>query len=132
MKSRNGGRGHGGTDRGPARGGGRKKGRSHAGRNGAGPDGSSRLLLTQILHESAIWNVYIATTVRSGSPTLIQLQFERRAAGQNEVRYTRSAEGALLEALHSGRSLSRAELEQVLELAVREAEGGAVGSTDVA
>lgn len=86
-----------------------------------GPSGSSRLLLTRLLRDGLIWDVFIATTATAGSPNVVRLEFERAGRTKGTVRYTRPVEGALLAALHRGTSLSRATLEQELELAIRAA-----------
>lgn len=70
-----------------------------------------------------MWDVFIATTARAGAPNVVRLEFERRGQGQAKMRYTRPVEGSLLEALHTGASLSRAALEQELDLAIRQAGG---------
>lgn len=91
----------------------------------AAGQGSSRLLLTRLLREGTIWTVFIATSAAAGAPTVIRLEFERSGPGQDKVRYTRPVEGPLLDALHSGGSLSRVDLEHELELAIREGAGDA-------
>lgn len=79
--------------------------------------GPARLLLTRLVREGAIWEVYIATTAQSGGANVTQLEFEGTGAEQEKLRYTRPAEGALLDALYSGSPVSRASLEEELDLA---------------
>lgn len=127
------------TDRGARRGAGRRavssrdQGRSDAQHNravaGAGVSAPSRLLLTRLLHEGVLWDVHITTTPRPGASNITQLEFEGTGEKRGKVRYTRPVEGALLEALHSGIPVSRAGLEEELELAIRQA--GAVGGVAV-
>ena len=103
---------------------GRGQGNDDAAHNRAvagGPSGSSRLLLTRLLREGVIWHVFIATTAAAGSPNVVRLEFERSGRGLRKVRYSRPVEGPLLAALHGGSSLSRSDLEQELELAIRDA-----------
>ena len=124
-KSENGGRRRGGRRRGSP---GRAQGSNEAAHNRAvtgEPSGSSRLLLTRLLRDGAIWDVFIATTATAGASNVIQLEFARSGPEQDGVRLTRWVEGPLLEALHSGASLSRSDLEHELELAIRQADGGA-------
>jgi hypothetical protein len=83
--------------------------------------GPARMLLTRVLREGAIWNVYVATTARSGAPNLTQLEFEGTGAGQAKLRCTRPVAGPLLDALHSGAPISRASLQAELELALHAA-----------
>lgn len=91
----------------------------------AAGQGTSRLLLTRLLREGTVWNVFIATSATAGAPNVVRLEFERSGPGHDEVRYTRRVKGPLLEALHSGGSLSRVDLEHELELAIREGAGDA-------
>jgi hypothetical protein len=121
--------GRGGSDRGRRSGPGRKaptrpdQRREQRNRNDASdsPPGPSRLLLTKLIREGTIWNVYVATTPHSGGPNRTHLEFEHASAGA--VRYVRRAEGPLLDALHSGAPVSRSNLQGELELAL--AAGGA-------
>jgi hypothetical protein len=85
---------------------------------GGGTSGSSRLLLTRLHRDGTVWDVYIGTTSQAGARNVTRLEFEASGAGKEKVRYTRPAEGRLLEALHSGTAVSRAELEQELERAI--------------
>lgn len=94
-------------------------------RTTAAGQGSSRLLLTRLLRDGLIWNVFIATSATAGAPNVVRLEFERSGPGHDDVRYTRPVEGPLLDALHSGGSLSRVDLEHELELAIREGAGDA-------
>jgi hypothetical protein len=128
MKSHNGGRRRGGPAAPRGKG---KETRSPVRKEAPSPEGSSRLFLTRLLQGGAIWNGYVATTLRAGLPTLVQLEFERTAPGQGVVLYTRPVSGALLDALHSGGPLSRADLEQELELAIREAADEGDGAATV-
>lgn len=91
--------------------------------------GPSRMLLTKVLREGAIWNVYVATIPQSGTSNLTQLEFER-SAEQKKLRYTRPAAEPLLDALHRGEPVSRASLQDELELAIRDA--GADDGADTA
>lgn len=95
-----------------------------------GTQGPSRLLLTRLLRDGAIWEVHIATTARTGAPNLTLLEFEGTGTEQEKLCYTRPVEGSLLAALHSGTPVSRASLEEELELAFRDA--GAVDGGDAA
>ena len=129
-KSGSGGRRRGGrTRRSPARGQGGEDATHNRALTG-GPSGSSRLLLTRLLRDGTIWDVFIATTTTAGTANVTRLEFERSGPGRNKVRYTRPAEGPLLEALHGGASLSRADLQEELELAIRQAAGGADEAPD--
>ena len=87
-----------------------------------GVSGSSRIRLTRLLRDGALWDVFIATTARAGSPNIVRLEFERSGAGRDRVRYARPVCGQLLEALHGGASLSRADLDEELERAIRQAD----------
>lgn len=84
-----------------------------------GSDTSSRLLLTHVVREGALWEVFVATTASQRAPTEVRLEFVHRKPGQDPVRYSRPVSGALLEALHRGGALSRADLEQELDQAIR-------------
>jgi hypothetical protein len=85
-----------------------------------GPDTSSRLLLTRVVREGALWEVFVATTAAQRAPTEVRLEFVQRRPGQDPVRYSRRVSGAVLDALHRGGALSRTDLEQELEQAIRE------------
>lgn len=83
--------------------------------------GPSRLRLTKVLHEGAIWDVYIATTPHSGGSNVTQLEFEASSADHGKLRHTRPVDGPLLDALLTGAPVSRARLGEELDLAFREA-----------
>jgi hypothetical protein len=83
--------------------------------------GPSRLLLTRLIREGSIWEVYVATRAQSGADNLTQLEFETPGPQHRRTRYARPVEGALLEALHTGAPVSRSSLEEQLDLAMREA-----------
>jgi hypothetical protein len=87
--------------------------------NLGGPDTSSRLLLTHVVREGAIWEVFVATTAAQRAPTEVRLEFVHSRPGQYPIRHSRRVTGALLDALHRGGALSRADLEQELEQAIR-------------
>jgi hypothetical protein len=87
----------------------------------AGADTSSRLLLTHLVREGALWEVFVATTAAPRASATVRLEFVHKAPGQHPVRYSRPVSGPLLEALHRGSPLSRADLEQALEQAIRDA-----------
>jgi hypothetical protein len=91
-------------------------------RLGAGADvsGSSRLLLTRLAREGEIWDVYVATIAQIGASNITQLEFERKGARWEKLRYTRPVGELLLDALHSGLPVSRASLEEELDLALRD------------
>lgn len=116
----------------------RDQGRSDASQNRAGAGGvapgPSRLRLTRLLREGGVWDVYVATTAQAGASNVTRLEFEGRDAQQKKVRYNRPVEGDMLDALHSGAPLSRARLDQELDLAIREAEavGGGNGAVPAA
>jgi hypothetical protein len=96
-----------------------KTGRDAPGAGGmAGP---SRLRLTRILRDGVIWEVYVTTTPRSAAENITLLEFEGSTLQEERVRYSRPVVGALLDALHNGRPVSRSDLEEELELAIREA-----------
>lgn len=95
---------------------------------GGGMSGSSRLLLTRLLREGAIWDVYVATSAQAGGQNTTRLEFERSGGGQGKVRYGTPVEGPLLDALHSGAPVSRSDLERELELAIRQAGAGSPDS----
>jgi hypothetical protein len=82
---------------------------------------SSRLLLTHVAREGAIWEVFVTTKAAERNPATVQLEFVHRAAGRVPVRHSRPVSGAVLEALHTGGPLRRADLEQELEEAIQEA-----------
>lgn len=107
---------------------------AEAGQNRPGVDvgasGSSRLLLTRLLREGALWEVYVAAAARPGAPNQIHLEFEGKGPARQRLRYTRPVEGPLLEALHSGAPVSRARLEEELELACRADDAGARAESD--
>lgn len=84
-----------------------------------GPGTSSRLLLTHVVREGALWEVFVATTAAQRAPTEVRLEFVHRRPGQDPIRYSSRVSGDLLEALHRGGPLSRADLEQELEQAIR-------------
>lgn len=121
-----------GSEKGPRRAAGKRASRPRATRGseaapnradrGAGASGSSRLLLTRLLREGGIWDVYIATTAQAGTPNLTRLEFEGRGPERKNLRYSRPVESTILNALHSGGSVSRARLDEELEVAIREAE----------
>jgi hypothetical protein len=106
-----------GTGR-PPRGGGR------AVTQPAPQSGSSRIHLTNVLREGAIWNVFIATTAGHGAPAAVLLEFERTRGDNQAGRYSTPLTGRLREALYCGGSVSRAELVNELELAIRSDEAG--------
>lgn len=83
--------------------------------------GPSRLRLTRVVREGTIWDVYVSTTAQNGAPNITCLEFESKGASGRRLRHTRPLEGALLEALHSGAPISRARLEEELDLAFRDA-----------
>jgi hypothetical protein len=86
--------------------------------------GPSRLRLAEILHEGAIWEVYVSTTPQPGTQNVTRLEFQGDGPDQERVRYSRPVVGALLDALHRGHPVSRSALEEELELAIREAVAG--------
>jgi hypothetical protein len=86
-----------------------------------GPDTSSRLLLTRIVREGVLWEVFVVTTAAHRAPATVRLEFVHSAPGRESVRCSRPVSGDLLETLHRGGSLSRADLEQELEQAIRDA-----------
>lgn len=112
-----------------AKSGGEHGGETAGNRDGTGatPQAPSRLLLTRLLHNGAIWEVYVTTGGPGGAPNVTQLEFQGAGPQQEKVRYSRTLEGPLLDALHSGAPISRAGLADELELAVRRAsaDGGA-------
>ncbi|HUG39560.1 MAG TPA: hypothetical protein VMM12_03690 [Longimicrobiales bacterium] len=120
-KPENGARRRGGKKRGPSRRPEVNRDATHNRLVSGAPSASSRLLLTRLLRDGAVWDVFIATTSSAGTPNVIRMEFEHGSAGRDIVRYSRAVEGPLLDALHSGTSLSRADLEQELEEAIREA-----------
>jgi len=91
--------------------------------------GSSRLLLTRVVREGAIWEVYVATTARTGARD-VTLEFERTGPEHSRLRHTRPVQGALLDALHNGAPVSRVRLLEELDLAVRGVEAGSNGEID--
>jgi hypothetical protein len=95
---------------------------------GAGAQEPARLRLTRVIREGVIWEVFVATTAQSGARNLTQLEFEATGPDRRRLRYARTVEGALLDALHTGAPLSRASVQQQLELAIRDAE--ATGDED--
>jgi hypothetical protein len=101
----------------------------------AAQSGSSRIQLTHILRDGAIWNVFIATTAGHGAPAAVLLEFERTGGDDQPVRYSTALTGGLRDALYGGGSVSRADLVHELELAMqsdaarREARNAA-GSTE--
>lgn len=86
-----------------------------------GGEGTSRLLLTRLIREGAIWEVHVSTRVQGAAANVTRLEFESAGGPRTKLRYTRPVEGALLEALHSGAPVSRASLEEELERALRQA-----------
>jgi hypothetical protein len=88
---------------------------------GAGAQEPARLRLTRVIREGVIWDVFVVTTAQSGSRNLTQLEFEATGADRRRIRYTRPVEGALLDALHTGAPLTRASVQQELELAIKDA-----------
>jgi hypothetical protein len=104
--------------------------RPGGGAPGGGAPEPSRLLLTRLIREDMVWDVYIATTPQNGGSNLTQLEFQEKGARHLRPRYTRPLQGALLEALYAGTPVSRARIEEELELAIRAAESGDGGSFD--
>jgi hypothetical protein len=86
-----------------------------------GPGTASRLLLTHVVREGALWEVFVAATAAQRAAATVRLEFVHRVPGREPVRYSRPVSGPLLEALHRGGPLSRAELEHELEQAIRDA-----------
>jgi hypothetical protein len=82
--------------------------------------GPSRLRLTRLVREGAIWDVYIATAPQSGGPNVTLLEFEGPGTTRTKLRCTRPVEGPLLDALHNGAPVSRTPLEEELDHALRE------------
>jgi hypothetical protein len=81
--------------------------------------GPSRLLLTRVLRDGEVWDVYVATIAQNGRPNRTELQFETRGADRKLRRCARPIEGELLAALHSGEPVSRSSLEGELDLAIQ-------------
>lgn len=104
--------------------------RAGGGAPGGGASEPSRLLLTKVARGAEIWDVYIATIPQNGGSNLTQLEFQESGIRHLRPRYSRPLAGALLDALYAGAPVSRARLEEELELAVREAEAGDGGSAD--
>lgn len=126
-----------GSDRGRRPGGGRRapspadrrreqRTRSDASDSNTGP---SRLLLTKLLRGDAIWNVYVATGAQGDTQNRTQLEFEDTSAVA--VRYSRRAEGPLLDALFNGAPVSRATLQDELERAILDATIASAGPVDI-
>jgi hypothetical protein len=76
-----------------------------------------------LVRDGAIWDVYVSTTAQNGAPNITRLEFEGKGPAGQRLRHTRPLEGALLDALHSGDPISRARLEEELDLAFRDAAG---------
>lgn len=96
---------------------------------------SSRIHLTHIVRDGAIWNVFIATTAGHGGPAAVLLEFERTGGDDQPDRYSTTLAGQLREALYGGGSVSRADLMHELEFAiqsdaVRLEEANAAGSAE--
>jgi hypothetical protein len=110
---------------------GERNDRGERGDRGGATNGAAvpaRLLLTRLARDGAIWNVYIVTSAPAGGPAHTQLEFED--PGADSVRYTRRAEGALLDALYSGAPVSRSNLQDELELALAAAGVDSADSAD--
>jgi hypothetical protein len=96
--------------------------------------GSSRIHLTHILHDGAIWHVFIATTAGHGADAAVLLEFERTNGDDEPNRYATPLTGRLRDALYGGGSVARADLVHELDRAIRTAatgpdEAAAGGST---
>jgi hypothetical protein len=87
----------------------------------AGPGTSSRLLLTHVIREGALWEVFVAATAPQKEGATVHLEFVHKARDTSPVRYSRPVFGPLLEALHTGGPMSRRDLERELEQAIRDA-----------
>ncbi|MBR9990649.1 MAG: hypothetical protein KFH98_12895 [Gemmatimonadetes bacterium] len=101
----------------------------------AAQSGSSRIHLTHILRDGAIWNVFVATTAGPGAPAAVLLEFERTGGDDAAHRYSTPLTGQLRDALYGGGSVDRADLVHELELAIRTDaarldEATAAGSTE--
>lgn len=88
------------------------------------PGSSSRLLLTRLLKDGELWEVFVASTPTDRAASEVRLEFERKVPDGDPIRHSRPLAGALLEALHSGAPLSRRALEGELEKAIRNAPPG--------
>jgi hypothetical protein len=115
MKSRGGRRGSGGTSRqaGDDRG---RRGAARPVPQPAAHDGASRIRLTHILREGAIWNVFVTTT--AGQAAAVLLEFERTGGDGLVDRYSTPLTGRLRDALYGGGSVSKADLLHELQLAI--------------
>jgi hypothetical protein len=94
----------------------RREPRSRGAATEAAP-GPVRLLLTRLLRDGTIWNVYVASSAPAGEQARTELEFEGTGAAQS-VRCIRRVDGPLLDALYSGAPVSRSQLQDELELAL--------------
>jgi hypothetical protein len=97
----------------------------------AGETGPARLLLTRLLRDSAVWDVYVATIAESGSPVRTRLEFVESGGPLQATRYTRPIAGPMLDALLSGMPVSRASLLAELEQALVDAGVATAGRASV-
>ncbi len=89
---------------------------------GADAPGSSRLLLTRLIREGSVWDVYVATATQTGGRTQTRLEFESAGPAHRRTRCSRPLSPSLLEALHKGTPVSRVSLEEELTLALGDLE----------
>lgn len=97
---------------------------------GLQPSTSSRLFLTQLVTAGGVWKVFVTTRSSDRSAPVVHLQFERSSEGRQSSLLSRPLSGPLLDALHGGEPLSRADLENELEEAIREANATGEWSPD--
>jgi hypothetical protein len=118
MKSKGGRRGSAGASR---KAGAQRKPRAAAGPVARPADqiGTSRIHLTRIIRDGAIWNVVVATTGGDDATAAVLLEFERTDGDGQPDRYATPLTGRLRDALYGGGSVSRADLVHELELAIR-------------
>jgi hypothetical protein len=118
MKSKGGRRG----SRGPsARGGAARSSRPAPGTapEPAASSGSSRIRLTHILRDGAIWQVFIVTTSGPGPTAAVLLEFERTGGAGEPDRHATPLTGRLRDALYDGGPVSRADLVRELDRALQ-------------